>query len=307
MLPGAGWSRPRLIPDQPLDLFLQTLIDGILIGGLIIAVGVGFSLCFGVMHIVDFAVGEWVMLGAYTAYWLVRFFQYDPMMFLPAVFGVFFAAGWLVHPLIYRAVSTRRHHPALMGLVFTFGLSTLAKGGALSAWGYHIRSVTTWLSGESVSLGVTTIPALRFAGFVFGVLVTILFMVFLYTTRLGVSIRATAQDREMADLLGIDARRIGALVYATYAGLTGMTGVLIGALFSIHAAMGAKYVTLAFFVVVLAGMGYVPGVIVAGLLLGLIQSFVGVYVSGRYTLLALFLLMYVSLIVAPKGILRRGL
>jgi branched-chain amino acid transport system permease protein len=289
------------------ELFLQTLIDGALIGGLIIVVGVGFSLCFGVMHIVDFAVGEWVMLGAYTAYWLVRYLGQDPMVYLPLIFALFFAAGWLVYPLLYRAVSGRRHHPALMGLVFTFGLSTLAKGGALSAWGYHVRSVSTWLSGQSVSLGVTTLPALRLAGFVFGVLTTVLFMVFLYGTRMGVSIRATAQDRETAALLGVDVRRVGALVYATYAGLTGMTGVLIGALFSIHAAMGAKYVIFAFFVVVLAGMGYVPGVIVAGLILGLIQSFVGVYISGRYTLFALFLLMYLSLLVAPKGILRRGL
>ncbi|MDQ7843088.1 MAG: branched-chain amino acid ABC transporter permease [Armatimonadota bacterium] len=290
-----------------MELFLQTLIDGGLIGGLIIVVGVGFSLCFGVMHIVDFAVGEWVMLGAYAAYWLVRYLRQDPMVYLPLIFALFFAAGWLVYPLIYRAVSGRRHHPALMGLVFTFGLSTLIKGGALSAWGYHVRSVSTWLSGQSVTLGVTTFPALRLAGFVFGVLATVLFMVFLYGTRLGVSIRATAQDRETAALLGVDVRRVGALVYGTYAGLTGMTGVLIGALFSIHAAMGAKYVIFAFFVVVLAGMGYVPGVIVAGLLLGLIQSFVGVYISGRYTLLALFLLMYLSLLVAPRGILRRGL
>lgn len=290
-----------------MDLFLQTLIDGTLIGGLIIVVGVGFSLCFGVMHIVDFAVGEWVMLGAYTAYWLVRFFGHDPMVYLPVIFVIFFGAGWVVYPLIHRAVSGRRHHPALMGLVFTFGLSTLAKGGALYAWGYHVQSVTTWLSGRSVTLGVTTLPALRFAGFAFGVIVTILFMIFLYGTRLGISVRATAQDREMASLLGADVRRIGALVYAMYAGITGMAGVLIGALFSIHAAMGVKYLTFAFFVVVLAGMGYVPGVIVAGLVLGLLQSFVGVYVSGRYTLFALFLVMYVSLLVAPRGILRKGL
>lgn len=290
-----------------MDLFLQTLIDGTLIGGLIIVVGVGFSLCFGVMHIVDFAVGEWVMLGAYTAYWLVRFLGHDPMAYLPLIFVIFFGAGWLVYPLIHRAVSGRRHHPALMGLVFTFGLSTLAKGGALYAWGYHVQSVTTWLSGRSVTLGMTTVPALRFAGFCFGVVVTVLFMIFLYGTRLGISVRATAQDREMASLLGADVRRIGALVYAMYAGFTGMAGVLIGALFSIHAAMGVKYLTFAFFVVVLAGMGYVPGVIVAGLVLGLLQSFVGVYVSGRYTLFALFLVMYVSLLVAPKGILRKGL
>ena len=105
-------------------------------------------------------------------------------------------------------------------------------------------------------------PALRFSGFLFGLLVTLLFMAFLYKTKFGIIIRATAQDRDTANLLGADVRKVGAFVYSLYAGVTGMSGVLIGALFSIHSAMGAKYTMLAFFVVVLAGMGYVPGVLV---------------------------------------------
>lgn len=290
-----------------MELFVQTLIDGLLIGGLIIVVGIGFSLCFGVMHIVDFAVGEWVMLGAYAGYLMVRYFGHDPMIYLPAIFLIFCALGWIIYPLIYRAVSGKRHNPVIMGLVFTFGLSIMAKGGALSVWGYHIQSITTWLSGKSISLDIATVPALRFSGFVFGILVTLLFMIFLYRTKFGIVIRATAQDRDTANLLGTDVRKIGALVYSLYAGITGMSGVLIGALFSIHAAMGAKYCTLAFFVVVLAGMGYVPGVIIAALVLGLLQSFVGVYIGGRYNLVALFIVMYGVLLITPKGILRKGI
>jgi branched-chain amino acid transport system permease protein len=290
-----------------MELFFQTLVDGLLIGGLIIIVGVGFSLCFGVMHIVDFAVGEWVMLGAYAGYLMVRTFGHDPMIYLPAIFVIFFVLGWLVYPLIFRAVSGKGHNPVIMGLVFTFGLSIIAKGGALSVWGYHIQSITTWLSGRSISIGLVTVPALRFSGFLFGVLVTLLFMVFLYKTRFGIMIRATAQDRDTANLLGTDVRKVGALVYSLYAGVTGMSGVLIGALFSVHAAMGAKYSTLAFFVVVLAGMGYVPGVLVAAIVLGLLQSFVTVYIGGRYTLAALFLVMYGVLLITPKGILKRGI
>ncbi|HSB06119.1 MAG TPA: branched-chain amino acid ABC transporter permease [Thermodesulfobacteriota bacterium] len=290
-----------------MELFLQTLIDGLLIGGLIIIVGVGFSLCFGVMHIVDFAVGEWVMLGAYAGYLMVRYFGHDPMIYLPIIFLIFCVLGWLIYPLIFRAVSGKGHNPVIMGLVFTFGLSILIKGGALSVWGYHIQSITTWLSGKSLSLDLVTVPGLRLAGFAFGLLVTLLFMAFLYKTKFGIIIRATAQDRDTANLLGADVRKVGALVYSLYAGVTGMSGVLIGALFSIHAAMGAKYSTLAFFVVVLAGMGYVPGVVIAALVLGLLQSFVTVYIGGRYTLAALFLVMYGVLLITPKGILRRGI
>ncbi len=290
-----------------MELFIQTVIDGLLIGGLIIIVGVGFSLCFGVMHIVDFAVGEWVMLGAYAGYLMVRYFGHDPMIYLPIIFLIFCVLGGLIYPLIFRAVSGKGHNPVIMGLVFTFGLSILIKGGALSVWGYHIQSITTWLSGRSLSLDLVTVPGLRLAGFIFGLLVTLLFMAFLYRTKFGIVIRATAQDRETANLLGADVRKVGALVYSLYAGVTGMSGVLIGALFSIHAAMGAKYSTLAFFVVVLAGMGYVPGVVIAALVLGLLQSFVAVYIGGRYTLAALFLVMYGVLLITPKGILRRGI
>jgi branched-chain amino acid transport system permease protein len=290
-----------------MELLIQTLIDGLLIGGLIIIVGVGFSLCFGVMHIVDFAVGEWVMLGAYAGYLMVRYFGHDPMIYLPVIFLIFCALGWLIYPLIFRAVSGKGHNPVIMGLVFTFGLSILIKGGALSVWGYHIQSITTWLSGKSFSLDLVTVPGLRLAGFVFGLLVTLLFMAFLYKTKFGIMIRATAQDRDTANLLGADVRRVGGLVYSLYAGVTGMSGVRIGALFSIHAAMGAKYTTLAFFVVVLAGMGYVPGVVIAALVLGLLQSFVTVYIGGRYTLAALFLVMYGVLLITPKGILKRGI
>jgi branched-chain amino acid transport system permease protein len=289
------------------ELFLQTIIDGLLIGGLILIVGIGFSLCFGTMHIVDFAVGEWVMLGAYAGYLMVRYFGHDPMIYLPVIFLIFFVLGWLVYPLIFRAVSGKGHNPVIMGLVFTFGLSIIAKGGALSVWGYHIQSITTWLSGKSLSIGLVTVPALRFSGFLFGLLVTLLFMAFLYKTKFGIIIRATAQDRDTANLLGADVRKVGAFVYSLYAGVTGMSGVLIGALFSIHAAMGAKYSVLAFFVVVLAGMGYVPGVLVAAIVLGLLQSFVTVYIGGRYTLAALFLVMYGVLLITPKGILRRGI
>jgi branched-chain amino acid transport system permease protein len=203
------------------------------------------------------------------------------MVYLPIIFVIFFGLGWIIYPLIYRAVSGKRHNPVIMGLVFTFGLSIIAKGGALSIWGYHIQSINTWLSGKSILLGVATVPALRFAGFTFGILVTILFMIFLYRTKFGIIIRATAQDRDTANLMGVDVRKTGGLVYSLYAGITGMSGVLIGALFSVHAAMGAKYSTLAFFVVVLAAWGMFS--VIIDLVLGLLSPSVGVSSAAVYT------------------------
>jgi branched-chain amino acid transport system permease protein len=288
------------------ELFLQTIIDGLLMGGLIVIIGVGFSLCFGVMHIVDFAVGEWVMLGAYAGYMGARYFGHDAMFYLPVIFLIFFALGWMIYPIIFQVVSGKRFNPAIMGLIFTFGLSILMKGGALTVWGYHIQSVPTWLTGKTLYLGPLTVPGLRASGFAFGILLTLLLMAFLYKSKYGNVIRATAQDRDTANLLGADVRKVGSFVYSLYAGITGMSGALIGALFSVHSVMGAKYTMLAFFVVVLAGMGYIPGVIPAAIVLGLLQSFVSVYIGGRYNLAALFLVMYGVLLITPKGIFRRG-
>lgn len=288
-----------------MELFLQTLLDGILIGGTLVVIAAGFSLCFGVMDVIDFAVGEWVMLGAYTAFWFQEFTGADPLAALPLFFALFFAGGYLLQPLVQRVTTGKRPHPVLMGLLFTFGLATVAKGSALYFWGFNFRSIRTWLSGTNIQVGVT-IPSLRFAGFLFGVLTTLAFLAFLYRTKTGRAIRATAQDRVTAGLLGVDVRRISALVYGVYAGLTGMAGVLIGALFSIHAGMGFRYTTLAFFVVVLAGMGFVPGVIPAALFMGLLQSLTAVYLGGRYVALVLFGVFYLALVVAPKGLFGRG-
>jgi branched-chain amino acid transport system permease protein len=151
------------------------------------------------------------------------------------------------------------------------------------------------------------IPTLRLVGFVFAVVATALFVGFLYFTRTGLAVRATAQDKGTAGLMGVDVKRISMLVYALYAGLTGMAGVLIGAIYAVTAQIGPQYALLAFFVVVLAGLGSVSGVLVAGLILGILQALVTVYVGPSYTLGVVFAVLFLTLLVAPRGILGRGM
>jgi len=289
-----------------LELFLQAVIDGLLIGGVYITIAIGFSLAFGVMHIIDFAVGEWVMLGAYIAWVLQQSFGVDPLLFLPALMVVFFAAGWLLHPALHRVTSGRRPMPVLMGLLFTFGVATTMKGAAIFIWGHDVRSLRTVFTGSFIDVMTAVVPTVRLFAFFFGVVVTVLCMLFLYKTKTGMAIRAVAQDRVTASILGVDLKRISALVYGLYAGITGMAGLVIGTLFTIQAEMGMRYTTFAFFTVVLAGLGYLPGVIPAALLLGLIQSLVAIYLGGAYNLLILFAVLYIVLLTKPKGLLGRG-
>ena len=124
-----------------MELFVQTVVNGLLIGGIFITIAAGFSVSFGVMDIIDFAVGEWVMLGAFVGYWMAAHLKVDPFLLLPVVFPIFFVIGYLVQPVLYRVVSGKSSKAALMALAFTFGMSTFMRGSALSLWSFNDLSL----------------------------------------------------------------------------------------------------------------------------------------------------------------------
>ncbi|CKH15788.1 branched-chain amino acid ABC transporter permease [Mycolicibacterium smegmatis] len=286
---------------------VQALVGGILIGGLYVAISIGFSLSFGVLDVVDLAVGMWVVIGAFAAIVVSEAIGIDAFALLPAVFVVFGIVGWIIAPLIYRVRMSKYALPALMGLAFTFGLATLIRGGLLTVFGYNPRTVPTSLFTGNISIFGITAPMIRVAGFAFAVIATALFLAFLFYTRTGLAIRATAQSKENAGLMGIDVKRISSLVYAIYTGLTAMAGALLGAIYAMTPEVGLRYTLFAFFVVVLAGLGSVVGVMVAGLFLGILQSLVTTYVGANYTLLVVFAVLFVALLLFPQGISRRGI
>ncbi|MFL6085679.1 MAG: branched-chain amino acid ABC transporter permease [Mycobacterium sp.] len=285
----------------------QALVGGILIGGLYVAISIGFSLSFGVLDVVDLAVGMWVVLGAFAVIVASDELGVDAFALLPVVFAAFGVIGWLIAPLIYRVRTSKYALPALMGLAFTFGLATLIRGGLLTAFGYNPRTVHTDLFPGNLELLGITAPTIRVAGFAFAAVATGLFLAFLFYTRTGLAIRATAQSKENAGLMGVDVKRISSLVYAIYTGLTAVAGALLGAIYAMTPEVGLRYTLFAFFVVVLAGLGSVVGVMAAGLFLGVLQSLVTTYVGADYTLLVVFGVLFVALLLFPQGISRRGL
>jgi branched-chain amino acid transport system permease protein len=290
-----------------MTLFFQTLVNGVLVGGLYVTISIGFSLAFGVLDVVDFAVGEWVMLGAFAGVASQSWASVDPFAALPVVFVAFAAAGALIAPLIHRVRTSRYARPALMALAFTVGIATLARGTMLTAVGFDPRTVHTDFATGTLSIVGLQVPWLRLAGFAFAMLATGVFVGLLYFTRTGLAVRATAQSQEYAALMGVDVKRISTLVYALYAGLTGMAGVLIGSIYAVTAQIGPQYALLAFFVVVLAGLGSVLGVLVAGLILGVLQAVVTIYIGPSYTLGIVFGVLFLTLLISPRGILRRGM
>jgi branched-chain amino acid transport system permease protein len=293
-----------------LALLPQAIVDGILLGGIYLTVAMGFSLAFGVLHVIDFAVGEWIMLGAFAGLGFTKWFHLDPLLSLPVIFAVFAVVGWMLQPLLQRVLSGSRGRPVLMGLVFTFGLALAFRGSALTIFGIFTHSLDTVLSQGSLHFSrgsfFLTIPFIRLAGLVYALAVIVALNYLLKKTDFGLAIRAVAQNKEAAGLMGVDIKRTSGAVYGIYVGISAMTGVFIGAIVSLNAGMGPDLALFAFFVVVLAGMGYLAGVPWAAFLLGLIQSFFLIYFNPSYVLLALFTILYAVLLISPTGMFRKG-
>jgi branched-chain amino acid transport system permease protein len=262
------------------------------------------------MHIIDFAVGEWIMLGAFLGLYLNKWSGLDPFLLLPLVFFVFALVGYLLQPVIHRVVSGRQGNPLLMGLVFTFGLALMFRGIALTGFGFYSHSIPSIFSDHSLFYErgalFMTVPGIRLAGLVYALVITVALHWLLKKTNFGLGVRALAQNRDAAALMGVNGKRTSSYVYGIYVGISAMTGVLIGSILSVSAQMGPDYTIVAFFVVVLAGMGYLAGVPWAAFLLGLVQSFFLIYLDPGYTMLAVFAILFTILLVSPRGLFAKG-
>ncbi len=293
-----------------MEMLPQALIDGILLGGIYITIAIGFSLVYGVMHIIDFAVGEWIMLGAFLGLYLNQWTGLDPLLLLPIVFVVFGLIGYSIQPVIHRVVSGRQGNPLLMGLVFTFGLALMFRGIALTGFGFFSHSIPSAFSSSSFfyesGTFFMTVSGIRLVGLVYALVITVALHWLLKKTNFGLGVRALAQNRDAAALMGVNGKRTSSYVYGIYVGTSAMTGVLIGSILSVSAQMGPQYTVVAFFVVVLAGMGYLAGVPWAAFLLGLVQSFFLIYLDPGLTMLAVFAILFTILLVSPRGLFAKG-
>ena len=286
--------------------FIQAIINGVLLGGIYTCISIGLSFAFGVMHIINVAQGEFVMLGAFIAYWVCFFTGIDPLFTFPLTFCIFFVVGYLTQKFLVTRIMGA---PALMSLVLFFGFSILLSNIALMAWSPITRIVTTPLSGAKISIGEISIPIARLWAFIIASLSVYALFLFLQKTRTGLAIMASSEiigDREAAMLMGIDVKKIHAITLGLGIGTAAMAGALVSSIASISPSMGSIYTLFAFFITVLGGMGYLPGTLVGGVLLGITQSFVITYYNINVVYFVLFLILYLVLIFRPRGIFGKG-
>jgi len=285
------------------DILLQTLASGVLIGLIYALVAIGLTMIFGVMDIVNFAHGEFLMLGMYASFWLFALFALDPMLTLPLTVLMLFAFGVLLYKFIIRRIIDA---PMLSQIFTTFGLMILLRGVAQFLWKPDFRSIeNSWVSGSVKVLGIQLGQPQLVAG-LGAVAVTMLVHAFLTRTKLGAALEATAADKEAAKLMGIDSHRMFALAWGIGAACAGAAGVLLATFFPIFPEVGANFILLAFVVVNLGGFGSVTGAFWAGILVGVIEVMGGLLLGPQYKLAIVLVLFLAVLMFRPQGLMGKA-
>ncbi len=277
------------------------LIFGVLRSGLYSLASVGLALSVGVIGIVNFAHGEFLMLGAYMGYWLFASYGVDPLAAIPlGAAGIF-----LIGSLTYRSAIQRvLRAPELNQMLLTFGISIFLQNLAIILWTGDPRVATVSYKATAVSLGPFTVGLPQLLVFAVAMTLTLSLYAVLGRTRIGKAMRAVAQNRLGASLLGIEVDRVYLLAFGLSTALAGTAGLMITLQLSVSPFIGLLYTLKAFAIIVIAGLGNINGVIYASLVLGLSEAFVEFYVpqGGGWAEGVFFLLILLVLLVRPQGL-----
>ena len=280
--------------------FVQATLYGILQGCMFGLIAVGFSLVWGVMHVVNLSHGAFVLMGAYLAWQLNVFFGLDPFLGMIPAGLVMFALGYaLQRGLINLVVNA----PIFITLLLTFGLELLLVNGLILVFTADYRSIQTTYARESLILpGDVRVPYGRLLAAVFAVGVTVALGYVFKRTRTGLAILATGMDRGAARLMGIGARHVYALTFGLSAGLAGAAGAAVGAVQTFSPADAGRFTLFSFVAAVLGGLGNTSGALLGGLLLGVVEAWGGQLLPGTLINAVAFGVLVVVLAVRPQGL-----
>jgi branched-chain amino acid transport system permease protein len=278
---------------------VQSLVSGVLTGSLYAMIGVGLTIVFGVMRIINLAHGEMVMLGMFGAYWGQTLWRLDPFVSLLLWAPLMFAAGMIVYRFLLRKVIAGGE---LNTLLYTAGLSLLVANVALVLWTGDYRTIALPYGGLPWRpLGIAVPVALAIA-FGLALAITGALYLFLGRTDVGRAIRATSQNAEAAILMGIDVERVAMLTFGLGTALACAAGVLLGPSLYLYPTVGEILIVKCFVIVVLGGLGSVPGAIAGGVLLGVVESLGAVYVSMAMKDAIGFVIFLLVLLYRPAGL-----
>ena len=275
------------------------MVSTILLGGIYALISVGLTLIFGIMRVVNFAHGEFLMLGMYLAFWAFALWRLDPYVVLFVSIPLFYLVGLATYALIMRGVIHASHN---VQIFTTVGLSIALQNVALVLWTGDFRFVRPWHSSVVIRLGDTAFNLSQVVAFAFAVALTAALFAFMRWTHTGRVLRATAQDRDAATLMGIDTDRVYRLTFAIGIAAVGAAGVLISPLYQVYPTAGLQFVLLAYVIVVLGGLGDIVGALIGSLIVALVEV-AGSYVFGTAWKEVLYFVLFIAVLVfRPAGL-----
>lgn len=285
-----------------MDLLIQVLINGVLLGGFYAIMALGLALVWGVLNIVNLAHGAFIMLGAYLSWYLYHYAGIDPFIGLPLTAVIMFTVGYGVQRGLLNLVVRA---PMFNTLLITFGIEVVLTYLAQLAFTADFRTINPPYAGDNITLGSIVIPDVRLYAFAAAIVLTLAMWVFLLRTKLGRAIRATAQNLVAARLYGVEPRNLYAVTFGIGIGLAGAAGALYGVISQVNPYIGASLTAKAFAISIIGGLENPLGVIVGGLALGIIESLALLYVGATFGDVATFGVLVLVLIVRPTGLLGR--
>ncbi|MFO7995999.1 MAG: branched-chain amino acid ABC transporter permease [Dehalococcoidia bacterium] len=284
------------------ETLVMAIISGLLTGGLYAVIAMGFSLQYGVARVINIAHGEFIMLGAFLTFMLYSGFGINPLLSL-AISGPFlFIIGFVLQRTLFTSLRTRAPTAGAYegnSLLAAFGLLFVVQNIALIRWGAAIRGYAYLNYG--VTLGGMTFAANRLVALAIAIGVAVGFYLFFTRSRLGKAIRAAAQDPATAGLMGVNVNNVLAICFGLGAFMAGVGGLLVSMVFPITVAMGLRYTVIAIIVVVLGGIGSIPGSLVGGFILGIVGSLVTTY-QPALAMIVFYGIFLLLLLVRPTGI-----
>ncbi len=275
----------------------NALVVGVFIGSIYGLIAVGLSLVYGVMRVVNIAHGEFVMLGAFLTFYSWTLFEINPIFSIFIAFVFLFFFGLIIHRYLVEKVIGK---PMLSSLMLTFGISIFIWNTAQAIFTTNIKAVS-YLGGSVSFLGVN-ISKSYILGFGVAVLLVAALFVFLKFTRWGKAIRATSQNDEVALICGIDTKKVRTLTFALGAAFAGSAGAVVSMTWFIFPQMGFNYLAKAFAIIVLGGLGSIPGALIGALIYGAAESLTGQLLDARTSQLIPFVILATILVIKPSGL-----
>ncbi len=282
-----------------MTLLVQTILLGLLIGGVYALFASGLTLVFGVMGIVNVAHPGFLVLAALVTYELWSRTGIDPLLLVFVTTPLMFVLGWLVYKLLIARV---RSGPVSMSVVLTFGLAIAMEGAMGMTWKNVFRSVTPSYFNQSFRLGALVLPKAQVYGCIAAVIVLLLLYLLLTRTWAGRAIRSASENPEGAHLVGIDIASVAALTFAIGTATAGVGGSIMSILYSVFPASLYVWISRLLGIIVLGGMGSLPGAVIGALALGVAETLTATYVSTQWAVVVFYVVILVVLLIRPQGI-----